>query len=976
MKKTRRLFILVLALCLLVQMLPVGAFEIETPETAADVAQTDENTALKEETAETVEMYDSTYGQLVFYSGFNTEDPLANEIENVSPIKGLAILEANCASRETIGERTAFKTSGKFQSATGYFGMQVHSSKKWTYDGTNTVVSGTVYMISDFYFDNEALSNGYSFFRVNGYNDSYNVFGNTTPQATMKKWEKFVGKGCVISSGTDWVGLAWRDDGKPATTNLYFDNVKVYVKPDNAFWLASDANGNNRTLTPASDETYAFPDTFMGANVKIWTDGTNTYKAGVPYAAKDLIGKTYFPIAYTEMPETYDATYGQLLFYTGFNNETSKILTNEFENSPVKDLAVTIKNGSVKVIGDNVVSRVTSIGGFAKIDVGKADGTEWTYSNGVAIEGNLTWFTDYSFENDQTNVNNGSSGGLARVNDSDIPLGWSFMEKNVAGIWATSKIVPWKVTQVKSVALWYVYIGNNYIYYDNFKVYIQPTNAFWLTSDETGANRTFTVISGDTYELPSSFNNKTVIAWTDGTTVWTAGKPIAKADIAAKTIYPVKVAEVPAEYDETYGQLVWFDNFSGNTGFTNLADITFIRNASDEAKLVNGYYAVQPIAGDAGVKFFELERNGDAWKYTDGATMSGKVSVLASIYNDSNALPNYGIQTAAKPATWNADITGRTVGASVTPAWGHYIQYNLAEGNNSTLAPKSGYQTIRTTPTFLNEYVTKDTKQTVELSRFGLSIADTASREYYARSLAVYIQPDNALWLVDANNENRTYEITSDNTYTFPKTFKGAAVGAWINGATSYKAGETVTDLTKIAGKTWRAVPLDLNLADTLSVRTAGDNSGIRFRATVNAATYHSEGLSQIGFMATRDKRYKDKFDGKDESFTLANANSKESANCAVVTIDKAEFGRYIGTDPMIESGKPHFQAVVTNVPIKKAALEEKLHIRAFVVCGGITYYSNVKAMSVYEAVQELIRNNPDYENDTYIKGIIDECNK
>ena len=159
-------------------------------------------------------------------------------------------------------------------------------------------------------------------------------------------------------------------------------------------------------------------------------------------------------------------------------------------------------------------------------------------------------------------------------------------------------------------------------------------------------------------------------------------------------------------------------------------------------------------------------------------------------------------------------------------------------------------------------------------------------------------------------------------------------------------------------------------------MRTAGDNSGIRFRATVNAATYHSEGLSQIGFMATRDKRYKDKFDGKDESFTLANANSKESANCAVVTIDKAEFGRYIGTDPMIESGKPHFQAVVTNVPIKKAALEEKLHIRAFVVCGGITYYSNVKAMSVYEAVQELIRNNPDYENDTYIKGIIDECNK
>ena len=380
----------------------------------------------------------------------------------------------------------------------------------------------------------------------------------------------------------------------------------------------------------------------------------------------------------------------------------------------------------------------------------------------------------------------------------------------------------------------------------------------------------------------------------------------------------------------------------------------------------------------ANVKFYEFERKGNAWKYTDGATMSGKVSVLASIYNASGACPGYGVQTAATPVVMNNNVTNKHLGDVVTPTWDHYVIYSLAEGKKQdnqgkeiTLAPLSpnDYQTIRTTPIALDSFVTKDTKQTVELSRFGLSIADTASREYYARSLAVYIQPDNALWLVDANNENRAYEIaSSDNTYTFPKTFNGAAVGAWING-------ETVTDLTKIAGKTWRAVPLDLNLADTLSVRTAGDNSGIRFRATVNAATYHSEGLSQIGFMATRDKRYKDKFDGKDESFTLANANSKESANCAVVTIDKAEFGRYIGTDPMIESGKPHFQAVVTNVPIKKAALEEKLHIRAFVVYGGITYYSNVKA-SVYEAVQELIRNNPDYENDTYIKGIIDECNK
>ena len=1013
MKKTRRLFILVLALCLLVQMLPVGAFEIETPETAADVAQTVENTALKEETADTVEMYNSTYGQLVFYSGFNTDDPLVNEVEALSPIKKLKIASYSYRELITADERKGFssKAGGFGQGSSDHSGILISSENGvWKYDGTDAIATGTVYIITDYYMDMETLEGqGYSLLRVNGGSDKYGVFGNTNPTAEVKKWQTSIANGISNTTGINNVSLGWARQNADTSVleKVYFDDVKVYIKPDNALWLASDANGNNRTLKPASDETYTFPDTFMDVNVKIWTDGTNTYKAGVSYDAKDLIGNTFFPIAYTEMPETYDATYGQLLFYTGFNNETSKILTNEFEDSPVKDLAVTIKNGSVKVIGDNVVSRVTSHKGFAKIDVGKADGTEWTYSNGVAIEGNLTWFTDYSFENDQTNVHNGSSGGLARVNDSDIPLGWSFMEKNVAGIWATSSIVPQEVTQVKSVALWYVYIENNYIYYDNFKVYIQPTNAFWLTSDETGANRTFTVISGETYTLPSSFNNETVIAWTDGTTVWTAGKAVAKADVAAKTVYPVKVAEVPAEYDETYGQLVWFDNFSGNTGFTNLADITLIKNASDTVKVVNGYSAFQPVNGDSNVKYYEFERNRDTWTYTvDGKTMSGKVSVLASIYNNSGTYPGYGVQTVATPAgTWSNDtddplthVKRRTPNTFVTPTWKHYVDYSLAEGkimkpvldeNNQPVLDNNGnpkqteisltplspndYQTIRTTPLALDEFISTDTGETIDLSRFGVAIADINSREYYARSLAVYIQPDNALWLVDANNENRAYEIASGNAYTFPKTFNGSAVGAWINGSTSYKAGETVTDLTKIAGKTWRAVPLDLNLADTLSVRTAGENSGIRFRATVNAATYHSEGLSQIGFMATRDKRYKDKFDGKDESFTLANANSKESANCAVVTIDKANFDRYIGVEP---GSDPYFQAVVKNVPIKKAALEEKLHIRAFVVCGGITYYSNVKAMSVYEAVQELIKKNPDYANDEYIAKILAACNE
>lgn len=138
-------------------MLPVGAFEIETPETAADVAQTAENTALKEETAETVEMYDSTYGQLVFYSGFNTDNPQTNEIEEKSPIKGLTIYNRICDGITEIGGQKALKIKTGLDGNRDFYELEVGSTNKWAYDTTDVIASGTVYVVSDFYFDNDAL---------------------------------------------------------------------------------------------------------------------------------------------------------------------------------------------------------------------------------------------------------------------------------------------------------------------------------------------------------------------------------------------------------------------------------------------------------------------------------------------------------------------------------------------------------------------------------------------------------------------------------------------------------------------------------------------------------------------------------------------------------------------------------------------------------------------------------------------------
>lgn len=48
-------------------------------------------------------------------------------------------------------------------------------------------------------------------------------------------------------------------------------------------------------------------------------------------------------------------------------------------------------------------------------------------------------------------------------------------------------------------------------------------------------------------------------------------------------------------------------------------------------------------------------------------------------------------------------------------------------------------------------------------------------RTEYCRAIAVYIQPSNALWLVDSEGES-TYSVASGETYTFPTTFNGTKV--------------------------------------------------------------------------------------------------------------------------------------------------------------------------------------------------------
>lgn len=950
MKKTQRLFVLVLALCLLVQMLPVAAFEFEVPEAAEEIVEKADSAALSDDTIpgfpETT--LDDSLGRLVAFWNFEGDDPgkLSWGTDGFQWASIRYYVNGKEQDTPADGVSNTITTADD-----GYAGL---TSVAWNIK----CASNTIFQL------NKNISAGkYSarmkvFTQTGGtvgnpllHNDKDGTNNNHFIQTAAQKAE---GQYVTASASFTYtpVGprtLYLRNYG---TNDFVIDDFEIWSYPENSFILRPTSGSTDGEMITCTEETYAFSTTYNGSNVKIWTDGTNTYKAGVSYAVTDLAGKTYFPIAYEEMPEPYDATYGQLLFYTGFNNETSKILTNEFEaNSPVKNLVIT---GSAKVVGNSVVSSVSKdSANFAKAIVKKDDSSVWTYPDGTNVDGKLTWFADYAFENDQT-----TGYGFAMLNESTSF--WSKMNKNNAGIWTTSAVSQSDVggtnTQVKSVDLRYVISDSNRIYYDNFKVYIQPTNALWLTADSTGADRTFTVISGDTYTFPTTFNGETVIAWTDGTTIWTAGEEIAKTTIAAKTIYPVKAAAAPVEYDENYGQLVWFDDFSGNTVFTNIADINLASYITTTVTAKSEYFTLPAQQQEFSHYWYEIERNGNAWKYTDNNNLSGDITIYAEIYNALDKEVSIHTVVKVKDDT-SASCQRNGTKYNTNKNWEHWgtrdTPWGVKSPSNEKLQSQD-WTTVYTWPITIGE----------NDERFGINIYNTTANSFYARSLAVYIKPDNALWLIDSDGNNRTYEVASDTTYTFPTNFNGTDVLTWKNGDTTYAAGESV-EISAIAGKTWQVgETVGLAFDDSVSVRVSG-TPGIRFKTNLNLAAYTN--AEEIGFLATRDKHFNEQFDGLDENLVLTNEKVNNTKYCAHASVSAAN---------IVDKGDGEtasFNAVVINVPERKATLTETLHLRSYVKCGDVTYYSAVRKESIYEAAKK-ISESSGYQDNDYIKNILSIC--
>lgn len=440
-------------------------------------------------------------------------------------------------------------------------------------------------------------------------------------------------------------------------------------------------------------------------------------------------------------------------------------------------------------------------------------------------------------------------------------------------------------------------------------------------------------LEDDTYAIPSEIVGKNVSYWTDGSKVWAAGESAAKADIAGKTLYPISIQAAPVSYDETYGQLIYFDNFSGKTDFTNIADIKLTDFKYAAKQTFDGFTTLKcgqsPLSPNV-VGIEVMPSDGANWVYTDGKTMTGKISIYAELYVDYDSLP------------------GRfTVGAPGN-GWGAYNTTWTLDKN--TLSARN-WGMIRSVPLSLAEYT-------------NIGAVSNNWRIEYCRAIAVYIQPSNALWLVDSKGEKRTYSVASGETYTFPTNFNGVDVLTWKNGTTTYAAGATV-EISAIAGKTWQVgETVGLAFDDSVSVRVSG-TPGIRFKTNLNLAAYTN--AKEIGFLATRDKHFNEQFGGLDENLVLTNEKVNNTKYCAHASVSAAN---------IVDTGDGEtasFNAVVINVPERKATLTETLHLRSYVTCGGVTYYSAVRKESIYEAAKK-ISESSGYQDNEYIKNILSIC--
>ncbi len=957
--KLQRILFALTAMLMLVSSFAASAAPVMTDvvETLSEGVQ--ENPATEEAVlaeGETVfasqpEGYDSEKGQLVYFTNFDTASTytnLANVIAThfqgeLAEINGrYAMLSKRCAS-----------ASGCAYCFNGWaFDMAVVNndgeSNCFVYaDGTP--IKGKVVLEADVYSDK-----GTEFSIFNGFNTS---FSNASSAYSAGKGYKSAAKVASIgASGSDWATVS---TGAVDVTNeitdfnrigfsaaqgsankVYYSSVAMYVMPTNALWLV-DGDGENREYAVVSGDTYTFPSQKDGVSVSCWTDGTNTYNAGQTVNLSDVAAKTFSCFSYAPSRLNYSVTYGQMLYYNNFKDEVSLLnasLHGAKAASPVHGMWAS----KASHLQDFIFPWTTGV------ELVSAKGTEnaITYTDGTPVKGDIQLVASA--------YNPGSAFALYPMydvkgsNEALTAIGNGFYDASCAR-WIGGATNP-DFTNIAST----VYNNDGTLkrigfhpgavgsaketYYSFISLYIKnPENALWLT-DENDGNREFVVAGGESYTFPSAKGETPVTMWTDGEGYYSAGASFAVSEVAGKTFKPcdVTVGTKPADYIEGKGMLVYYNTFNPADKHENLVniDVSHVGQATvlDGTNVVLANRDSNNPCGNCfnqwSYEMLFLPENGTAFTYADGTPVKGKITFSGEV-------------VTTKAEGFNIHSVYNVPFENVTDEKNYADGYKAVAVNEAL----SEFTTIYSLP------VDADADG---FNKFSFSAEQGSLNNTYYTSVAAYVIPDDGLWLVDENGENREFVKLGGESYTFPEAKDGTSVEKWTDGVNVFVSG-TAYEAGTIGGKTYRPIEYSPITLDKISMRTES-SQGIRVASFVNSAVRQE--AEEYGYVVALATSFAD---NDYTSLTFDNDSIKKvSGECYIKNsdVDRIYIDARTGTtlakevfgDAALDEYGIYFTGVVTGIPELKEAYTAKLVVRAYVKVGDAYYYGTPKVNSVYDA--------------------------
>ncbi len=237
-------------------------------------------------------------------------------------------------------------------------------------------------------------------------------------------------------------------------------------------------------------------------------------------------------------------------------------------------------------------------------------------------------------------------------------------------------------------------------------------------------------------------------------------------DITLYAVYelePAVYTEKPVEYSENYGNLVYFDNFSGED-FGNTADI-IVAGPGAKSAIHLGKYArlndATTINTDGNMSGIVIKAaNGESFEYTDGRTMNGTFTLVFELYNGDSKNRGFNYVVDKNPGEWSAWGGYYTSWSSKTMAAGEWTTITVSASTNNKAA-------------------------------FGYLDSHSLGEKIAIASVALYFNPNNKATFIDGDNKT-LMDLEGLTSVVMP--MPSGDFNSWSDGnGNVYKAGQAVT---------------------------------------------------------------------------------------------------------------------------------------------------------------------------------------